>query len=232
MFAVIFEVLPRKERFEEYLALAKRLRPILETIDGFVDNERFESRGRAGWILSHSTWRDEKSVVRWRTTAEHHIVQEQGRAEVLADYHIRVGDVTADSDPPKQAPVHEQRFDETESGAAKLVTLTEITPQEGVTSGSFADLASTLGFNPKDDGVVDSDFFASIYNPGKVALLISWRDAKAADVWTPIKVAGIQNLRHRKTRIIRDYGMFDRRESPQFYPDAEGRETRHSQPVR
>jgi heme-degrading monooxygenase HmoA len=71
MFSVIFEVLPRKERFDEYLALAKRLRPILETIDGFVDTERFESRGRPGWILSHSTWRDEKSVVRWRTTAEH-----------------------------------------------------------------------------------------------------------------------------------------------------------------
>ena len=68
MFSVIFEVYPREERFEEYLALAKRLKPILERVDGFVDNERFESKRRPGWILSHSTWRDEKSVVRWRTT--------------------------------------------------------------------------------------------------------------------------------------------------------------------
>jgi len=31
--------------------------------------------------------------------------------------------------------------------------------------------------------------------------------------------------------VIRDYGMFDRREAPQFFPDAEGRETRHSRPL-
>ena len=48
MFSVIFEVLPKKERFEEYLEIAKRLKPILETIDGFVDNERFESKNRPG----------------------------------------------------------------------------------------------------------------------------------------------------------------------------------------
>jgi len=160
------------------------------------------------------------------------MIQERGRSEVLQDYHIRVGDVTSDSDPPKQAPIHEQRFDETEVGAAKLATLTEITPQQGVAFESFAELASTLGFGATDEGVVDNDFFTSIYNPGKVALLISWSDAKVAAVWTPVKVAGVQTLRHRKIRIIRDYGMFDRRESPQFYPDAKGRETRHSQPVR
>jgi len=45
MFSVIFEVFPKKERFEEYIALVKHLKPILDTIDGFVDNERFESKG-------------------------------------------------------------------------------------------------------------------------------------------------------------------------------------------
>lgn len=64
MFSVIFEVYPKEQRFEEYLALAKHLKPILEKIDGLVDNERFESKRRPGWILSHSTWRDEKSAVR------------------------------------------------------------------------------------------------------------------------------------------------------------------------
>ena len=68
MFAAIFEILPKLERFENYLALAKQLRPLLQKTDGFVDNERFESQTRRGWILSVSTWRDEKSVIRWRTT--------------------------------------------------------------------------------------------------------------------------------------------------------------------
>src|SRR3984893_6857551 len=64
MFSVIFEVQPRREKFDLDLELAKGLKPILEGIVGFIDNERFESTRRPGWILSHSTWRDEKSVVR------------------------------------------------------------------------------------------------------------------------------------------------------------------------
>ena len=64
---------------------------------------------------------------------------------------------------------------------------------------------------------------------GKLALLVSWQDAKAASQWTPVKAGGIQSLRHRRIRIVRDYGMFDRREAPQFHPDAKGRETRHAE---
>jgi hypothetical protein len=52
MFLAIFEVHPKAERFDDYLALARRLKPILEKVDGFVDNERFESKRRPGWILS------------------------------------------------------------------------------------------------------------------------------------------------------------------------------------
>jgi hypothetical protein len=29
------------------------------------------------------------------------------------------------------------------------------------------------------------------------------------------------SIRHRVIRLVRDYGMFDRRESPQYYPDVE-----------
>src|SRR5689334_21728726 len=108
MFSVIFEVLPAQGKKDEYLGLAKYLKPILEKVDGFVDNERFESKLRPGWVLSHSTWRDEKSVVRWRTDGEHHAVQEKGRFEIFQDYHLRVGDVAADTDPPKEAPIGER----------------------------------------------------------------------------------------------------------------------------
>jgi hypothetical protein len=81
-------------------------------------------------------------------------------------------------------------------------------------------------------GVVDYDVFASIYSPGKFAPLVSWKDAKSANPWTPIRTKEIQTLRHRKVRIVRDYGMFDRRESPQFYPDSKGQETKHPEPAR
>jgi heme-degrading monooxygenase HmoA len=90
MFAVVFEVHPASGKQDDYLGLAKYLKPILESIDGFIDNERFESRRRPGWVLSLSTWRDEKAVVRWRSQGEHHKVQDTGRDSVFSDYHLRV----------------------------------------------------------------------------------------------------------------------------------------------
>jgi heme-degrading monooxygenase HmoA len=232
MFSVIFEVLPGQGKKDEYLDLAKHLKPILETIDGFVDNERFESRLRPGWVLSHSTLRDEKSVVRWRTEGEHHATQAKGRYDIFQDYHLRVGDVSADTDPPKEAPVLERRFDETEVGQAKLVTFTEITPHNNAALANQADLLPAhLGLDLANLAIVAHDVWSSIYNPGKIALLVGWTDAKAASLWTPIKIDGIEKLRHRSVRVVRDYGRFDRREAPQYYEDVKGRETLHAKPA-
>jgi heme-degrading monooxygenase HmoA len=213
MFVVIFEVQPKKERWDDYLALAKQLKPKLEAIDGFIDNERFRSRRTEGRLLSLSTWRDEKAVVRWRTHGEHRGVQEKGRFEVFQDYHLRVGEVTSDSHPPKGLAVEQKRLDETEIGAAKSVTITEITPDDGASSDV---LPTRLGLDPSSRALVDQELFESIYAPGKFLLLASWRDADAASAWNPAAVS--KPLRHRQVRIIRDYGMFDRREAPQFYP--------------
>lgn len=232
MFSVIFEVLPNDGRKDDYLDLAKHLKPILEKIDGFVDNERFQSELRPGWVLSHSTWRDEKSVVRWRSEGEHHAVQEKGRFEIFNDYHLRVGDVTSDTDPPKEAPILEQRFDETEVGKATVVTFTEIMPEKGSAFAAQSDLlAAHLGLDLASGGIADHDVFTSIYNPGKLALLVAWKDAKAAARWAPKKISGIEKLRHRRVRIVRDYGRFDRREAPQFYPDIKGAKTEHPEPA-
>jgi heme-degrading monooxygenase HmoA len=142
MFSVIFEVHPKREKFDLYLELAKGLRPILEGIDGFIDNERFESTRRPGWILSHSTWRDEKSVVRWRTAGKHHDIQQRGRDEVFQDYHLRVGEIVADTAPPAGATIVEQRLDETEIGRAKFMTLTEVPPESGTTAAALPDWLS------------------------------------------------------------------------------------------
>ena len=91
MFSVIFEALPHKGKWDNYLNNANMLRPELEQVEGFVDNIRYKSLTRDGWVLSLSNWRDEKAVVRWRTTVRHHEVQEKGRNDVFLDYHLRVG---------------------------------------------------------------------------------------------------------------------------------------------
>src|SRR6202008_4327273 len=168
MFSVIFEVHPRREKFDLYLDLAKGLKPILEGIHGFIDNERFESSRRPGWILSHSTWRDEKSVVRWRTVAKHHDTQQRGRDEVFEDYHLRVGEIVADTAPPAGAVIVRQRVDETEIGAGKFMTLTEVPPESGMTAAALPDW---LSLDRHRASLADHDVFASIYNRGKLALL-------------------------------------------------------------
>jgi heme-degrading monooxygenase HmoA len=223
MFSVIFEVHPKPPKFELYLDLAKRLKPILEGIDGFIDNERFESKRRPGWILSHSTWRDEKSVVRWRTVAQHHDTQQRGRDEVFQDYHLRVGEVVADTAPPDGAPLVEQRLDETEVGPAKFMTLTEVqSTSSDAQAASAAALSDRLLLDRGAGDLVDYDVFASIYNEGKLALLASWRHRLSAERFEPRLFAGV-SIRHRIVRVVRDYGMFDRRESPQYYPTIESK---------
>src|SRR5689334_22070809 len=96
MFSEMFEVQPRPDQWDAYLDNATLLRPELEQVNGFVENVRYRSLIRERWILSLSDWRDEKAVVRWRTAAHHHEVQGKGRREILQDYHLRVGQVTAD----------------------------------------------------------------------------------------------------------------------------------------
>src|SRR6266576_2356358 len=109
-------------------------------------------------VTLHSTWRDEKSVVRWRTEGEHHVVQEKGRFEIFRDYHLRV-------DPSDGWPN------------------TTSTP------------ASTIPENWR----------------------CWWRGrTPAADTWSPKKLDGIETLRHRRVRVVRDYCRFDRREAPQY----------------
>jgi heme-degrading monooxygenase HmoA len=110
--------------------------------------------------------------------------------------------------------VGQTRLDETQVGAAKVATITEVAPQDD----ADAVLRANLGLRAGTEGLVDQELFESIYNPGKLLLLASWRDADAAGAWTPAKPAA-GSVRHRQVRIIRDYGMHERREAPQFYPD-------------
>src|SRR3984957_5514207 len=123
MFSVLFEVHPNPDQWDAYLGYAKMLRPELEQIEGFVDNIRYRSLTREGWLLSLSGWRDEKAVVRWRTAMRHHMAQEQGRSDILRDYHLRVGQITNDSRIPDGCTIEEQRLDETEVGEGTTITL-------------------------------------------------------------------------------------------------------------
>ena len=96
MIAVLFEVQLAPGRTDDYLAEAAALRDELESIEGFVSVERFQSLADPGKLLSLSYWRDEAAVARWRTRERHREAQERGRAGVFADYRLRVAAVVRD----------------------------------------------------------------------------------------------------------------------------------------
>lgn len=99
MWAVLFEVTPKADRWDEYLGHAAALRPDLLRIDGFLDNRRFASRTRPGTLLSLSYWRDETALIAWRAQAAHQIAQIAGRDRVFSDYRLRVGAVSTAAAP-------------------------------------------------------------------------------------------------------------------------------------
>src|SRR5262249_5447452 len=123
MFSAMLEVNPIPEQFDAYLGMAKMLRPELEKIDGFIDNNRYASLTREGWLLSLSSWRDEKALVRWRVSKNHHRVQQAARDRVFADYRLRIGQLVADTHLPEGEKLLEQRLDVTEAGLGAAVTL-------------------------------------------------------------------------------------------------------------
>ncbi|MBN3764386.1 antibiotic biosynthesis monooxygenase [Burkholderia sp. Ac-20365] len=220
MFSVLFEVEPRADRWDTYLGYAKMLKPELEQIDGFVDNVRYASLTRDGVLLSLSGWRDEKALVRWRTQATHHGVQEKGRSQTFRDYRLRVGQLTRDTRLPTGQTLHEQRLDETETGDATTIVLIDARRDaEWVKSAGAPEVARALGLREDAAGLVSWDVFDAVLTPGDVILLTAWRDARAADDFAST-LALPDGARLRTVRVVRDYGMFERREAPQYYPEA------------
>ena len=220
MFSVLFEVHPRPDRWDAYLGYAGALRPALERIDGFVDNIRYRSLTREGWLLSLSSWRDEKSLVRWRTQAAHHDIQQRGRSEIFVDYHLRVGTLTSDTRVPPGFALLDERQDETQTGAGKWVVLIDARRPELAPPGDAPDaIAPWLGLTPRSAGLVAWDVMEAVLTPGDVILMTTWRDRECAAAFEHGARVPPES-RVRCVRIVRDYGMFDRREAPQYYPDA------------
>ena len=219
MFSVLFEVHPKRDQWDAYLGYAKMLRTELEQVEGFVDNIRYRSLNREGWILSLSNWQDEKAVVRWRTKMKHHEVQELGRGDVFLDYHLRVGQITRDTRLPEGRELREQRLDETEVGVGTAVVLIDAKrPSDWKETTNPADCAEWLGLRPLH-GFLEWDLFDAVLTPGDIILMATFKDGPTASAFMD-SVSIPDEARLRSVRIIRDYSMFDRREAPQYFPEA------------
>ena len=211
LFAVVFEVKPNPAQSSAYVDRARELRPELLKIEGFLENERYGSRLDNGFVLSLSLWDSEKAVVRWRSQKIHREDQAKGRAGLLSDYHLRVGEVTEVSGKFADREVGWARHDETEVGAAKALVIIE----GEVPSGSMA-AALPKRINVGERGAVSSEVFEHLTQANRLAMLSGWKTqteaAKFAKSIEPIVAAATLNLY--VIRVIRDYGLKDRREAP------------------
>ncbi len=211
MFAVIFETTPNPAEIQQYLAIAGALRPELLKIDGFLENERFRRNDDQGTLLSLSLWRDEKSLVRWRTQELHHQSQARGRAGVLSDYRLRIGEVTTQIDASGHIAGQATRDDITQEGQAPFASIS--------IEMASADIARLDNWREHITAMVQ---FSAINQPERQLLLISWRTAQAGQKWLQT-CSGTAMARHFGVNIIRSYGMHDRYEAPTYHlPVANG----------
>ena len=85
-----------------------------------------------------------------------------------------------------------------------------------------SEIAACLGLDLNATGLVGWDVYDAVLTPGDLILMMVWKMAANADAFgksTALPEGG--RLRH--VRVIRDYGMFDRREAPQYYPAVDRR---------
>ncbi|MCK1323593.1 alpha/beta fold hydrolase [Bradyrhizobium sp. 156] len=197
LFAVVFEVEPDPEQKAQYLEIAGGLRPVLEKMAGFIMNERFRSRRNPLKLLSLSLWDDEKALVRWRTVEQHHRGQVRGRAGVLSDYHLRVGEVEMAIGDYSDRQLGWMTNEETEVSDVKALTVVDRPTA------------------PPGIGAANCEMFDHLTSKGRVAVLCRWPTVSAAK--NHIESETLPNGASAYViRVIRDYGKADRREAPQF----------------
>jgi heme-degrading monooxygenase HmoA len=199
MIALFFEVLPRPGHETTYLDMAARLKPALDDSGGLVFLDRSRSQKRPEWMLSHQFWEDEASMVRWRSHGAHHRAQACGRADVLADYRLRVAQVIASvnaGEALQEMPVpRHARYDGARTGDRVIVSI--------------------LGSGAGTGG--SGEAFVSVYDP---ALVVTVVEARSIDEGRALLTDAASRPGTRVARlglISRDYGMFDRAEAPQYF---------------
>jgi hypothetical protein len=75
--------------------------------------------------------------------------------------------------------------------------------------------------------LLEWDVFDALLSPGDLIFLVSWRDKESTEKFEG-EFTIPDGARLRRVPIVRCYGMFDRCEAPQYYPDAKGAETVHA----
>ena len=126
--------------------------------------------------------------------------------------------ITRDTRVPVGHKIEEQRLDETEIGEGSTITFIDAPwPPTSCDTLNASEAARFLGFKPEAAGLVSWDAYDAVLTPGDLILMMVWKRKTDAEAYARSAMLPPRGrLRH--VRVVRDYGMFDRREAPQYYP--------------
>lgn len=208
MQALLFEVEPRAGHEDHYFRHAAALRPLLDAHEGLLFLDRFKSLSRPDVILSHSRWRDEAAIARWRSDGKHHGSQAAGRDLHFRDYRIRVAHVLAlqrAGEAPESLTDAGTYREKTDAGTERLVVIASC-------DGAACDAAG-------------GEVFASVNRPGAHLWVAEFDGLDEARGGLAAASASEHVRDALLARVTRDYGMFARAEAPQYFPPVPPRAT-------
>jgi heme-degrading monooxygenase HmoA len=203
MIAQFFEVQTRQGHAGQYLDLAASLRPALEAMGGCLFIDRFKSLTRENLLLSYQIWRDEGAMTAWRVHAHHHEVQRTGREKVFSDYRIRIAQVIHEARPgqPVWQPERRTPYNDPTRRRPTYVLAAESKRAEFPVKTEWG-----------------RDAFESVYRNGYFAHLIDLPDHQSGIEFGARLFVDPTIEYFRILEVMRDYGMYDRTEAPQYYP--------------
>ncbi len=200
MIGLFFEVMPRPGHEQAYFDIAAGLRPELDKNPGLMFIDRFKSLIRPRIVLSHSHWRDEASLAGWRTHAKHHVAQIAGRQQHFEDYRLRICQLVCEWLP----------------GAGELRRLETANSYNDPALQQERFMIASTAEAPVETGA-ESDVLASVSREREYIFLTpapSLRDGRQTVEQLALTGAmtSVQLF-----LVSRDYGMYDRKEAPQYY---------------
>jgi heme-degrading monooxygenase HmoA len=186
-----------------YMDLAASLKPALNAMGGCLFIDRFKSLTRKNFLLSYQIWQDEGAMTAWRVDEKHHVIQTIGREKVFSDYRIRIAQVIREARPgsPVWEPERRTPYNDPERRRPTYVIASESTKPE-------LPLATQW---PRDS-------FQSMYREGRFAHLVDLPDYESGLEFGAKPLADPTTEYFRIFEVMRDYGMYDRGEAPQYYP--------------
>lgn len=144
-------------------------------------------------------------MVAWRVNAKHHGVQETGREHVFADYRIRIAQV-----------LHEERLEKSAWRPERLSPYND--PKRR--PPTFVVASESRSRELAVETPWERDVFESVYRPGMFAHLVDVPSFDAGVGLGRKLFAEATTDYFRVLEVMRDYGMLDRGEAPQYYPPA------------